>query len=263
MSSDPVIVTRRGAVLEVVLNRPKANAIDPATSRALGAAFTLLRDDPTLLVGILSGGQGRIFCAGWDLKAAGRGELTETDDYGPGGFAGLTEMFDLDKPVIAAVNGIAVGGGFEVALACDIVVAVDTAEFFLPEAMLGIAADAGGLQRLPKRLPRNVALDLLLTGRRMGAAEALARGFVSRIVPQGQAMTTARGIADQLATSAPWSIRTIKQALRAIETLTEQESFAALRDGRVPAHARMLASPDSEEGPRAFAEGRDPVFTGD
>jgi crotonobetainyl-CoA hydratase len=258
----PVLVQRDQAILEITLNRPKANAIDPATSRALGRAFTTLRDDPDLRVGIIWGGSGRIFCAGWDLKAAASGALGEKDDYGPGGFAGLTEMFDLDKPVIAAVNGTAVGGGFELMLACDIVVAVEDAEFFLPEAMLGIAADAGGLQRLPKRLPHHVAMDLLLTGRRMTATEAFERGLVAKVVPSGQSLVEARRIAALLAKSAPLSIATVKQCLRGMEHLSVAQSFAALRDGQFPAHAAMLASPDADEGPRAFAERRDPVFRG-
>jgi crotonobetainyl-CoA hydratase len=169
---------RNGAVLEVVLDRPTANAIDPPTSRALGAAFVELRDDPALRVGIVTGGGERFFSAGWDLKAAAAGPPDR--DWGPGGFAGLTELFDIGKPVIAAVNGLAAGGGFELVLACDLVVAASHAEFFLPEARVGLIADAGGALRLSRRLPHVISMEMFLTGRRMGAQEALARGLVKR-----------------------------------------------------------------------------------
>jgi hypothetical protein len=162
----------RGPILEITLDRPKANAIDRETSLALHGAFARLRDDPELRVGIFTGelrvgiftGAGeRFFSAGWDLKAAAAGEEDPSTDFGPGGFAGFTEMFDLDKPVIAAVNGMAVGGGFEMVLACDLIVAAEHAQFFLPELSLGIVPDAGGVQRLPALLPRAVATDLILT----------------------------------------------------------------------------------------------------
>ena len=160
----------RDTVLEVTLDRPPANAIDAATSRELGEAFATLRDDPTLRAAVVTGGGDRFFSAGWDLKAAAAGD---DEDFGPGGFAGLTELFDLDVPVIAAVNGMAVGGGFELALACDLIVAVRNAELFVPEVNLGFVPDAGGVVRLPRRLPRALAMELLLTGRRMAADEAL------------------------------------------------------------------------------------------
>jgi len=157
-------------VLTITLDRPKANAIDVTTSLALHAAFVRLQQDPALRVAIITG-TGRFFSAGWDLSAAVAGEAIDAD-HGPGGFAGLTEFFALDKPVIAAVNGLAIGGGFELALAADLMLAADTAEFALPEVKLGMMADSGGVLRLPKRLPRAIAAELLLTGRRMGAAEA-------------------------------------------------------------------------------------------
>ena len=154
----------RGAVLEVTLDRPPANAIDAATSRALGAAFVQLRDDPALRAGLVTGGGERFFSAGWDLKAA---EADGPDpDNGPGGFAGLTELPGLHKPVVAAVNGLAAGGGFELVLACDLVVVAEGAEFVLPEIGIGIVADAGGVIRLPRRLPRAIALEMLPTVRR-------------------------------------------------------------------------------------------------
>lgn len=159
-----------GGVLTITLDRPKANAINVPTSLALYQAFCRLRDTPALRVGILTG-TGRFFSAGWDLASATEGEAIDAH-HGPGGFGGLTEFFDLGKPVIAAVNGLAMGGGFELALAADLIVASESAEFALPEVKLGMVADSGGLLRLPQRLPRAIALELLLTGRRMGAAEA-------------------------------------------------------------------------------------------
>ena len=169
-------VTKNGQILEVVLDRPKANAIDNATSRAMGDLFANFRDDSDLRVAILTGGGERFFSAGWDLNAAADGDPIE-GDYGVGGFAGITEMHDLNKPVIAAINGMAVGGGFELALACDLIVAADHAKFFLPEIFVGVLADAGAI-RLPKRLPYHVAMEMLLTGRRMDAAEAIFRLLV-------------------------------------------------------------------------------------
>ena len=175
--TNEVQVRRRGAVLEITLDRPKVNAIDDDLSRMISEAVVTLRDDPELRVGIVTATGERMFSAGWDLKAVDRGDtkLDEwwEDDVGlPGGFAGLTELWDLNKPVIAAVNGLAIGGGFELVLACDLVIAADHVEFALPEMPLGIVPDAGAIQRLPRRLPYNVALEMLLLGRRMPANEA-------------------------------------------------------------------------------------------
>ena len=248
---------RRGAVTEITLDRPKANAIDAATSRALGLAFAAFRDDRHARVAIVTGAGERFFSAGWDLKAAAAGDDT---DYGVGGFAGLTEMFDLDKPVIAAVNGLAVGGGFELALACDLIVAAETAEFFLPEATLGIVPDAGGVLRLPRRLPRAIAIEMLLTGRRMGAAEAQRYGLVNRVVPAGAAMASARELAATVVAAAPLAIAAIKAVTVAAEDLPIAQAYAAMR--RIPAYERALASEDMREGPRAFAEKRAPTWRG-
>ena len=250
-------IRTRGAVLEITLDRPPANAIDAVTSRELGGAFSLLRDDPSLRVAILSGAGDRFFSAGWDLKAAAAGD---EEDWGPGGFAGLTELFDLDTPVIAAVNGMAVGGGFELSLACDLVVAAAGAEFFLPEVNLGFIADAGGVVRLPARLPRAIAMELLLSGRRMGAEEAASRGLVNRVVEPRSLMASARELADSIASAAPLAIRAVKSVVRAGEGLATADAFAAMRADRV--YRRMLASRDAREGPRAFAEHRPPDWTG-
>jgi len=252
-----VKVERRGAVLEVTLDRPKANAIDSVASRALGEAFATLRDDPKLLVGIVTGGGDKFFSAGWDLKAASEGD---SNDYGVGGFAGITEMFDLDKPVIAAVNGITVGGGFEIALACDLIVAVEHAEFFLPEIKVGIIPDAGGVQRLPRRLPRAVAMDMLLTGSKLSAADGLRWGLINRVVSPAELMPTARGIAEELTGWAPLALRALKSVVNAIEGLPMPEAFQRMRG--IPVYQQMMNSEDAKEGPRAFAEKRAPVWKG-
>lgn len=250
---------RRGNVLEIIIDRPKANAIDSETSRTLGEVFGSFRDDEDLVVAIITGAGDRFFSAGWDLAAAAAGD---TEDWGPGGFAGLTEMFDLDKPVIAAVDGYAAGGGFELALACDLIVASSAATFFLPEVRLGFVADAGGVFRLPKRLPRAIAMEMLLTGRRMGAEEAARWGLVNRVVEAGHALAAARELAREITEVAPLAVRATKAVVAATEDVSVAEGFAQIRDGRVPAYSRALESDDAKEGPRAFEEGRDPVWRG-
>jgi crotonobetainyl-CoA hydratase len=246
----------RGHVLEVVLDRPKANAIDRATGIELYEAFARLRDDPQLHVGILTGGGERFFSAGWDLKAAAAGEEDTSTDFGPGGFAGITEMFDLDKPVIAAVNGLAAGGGFELVLACDLIVAAEHAELFLPELGLGIVPDAGGAQRLPRRLPWFLAMELLLTGRRMSAEEAERRGLVCAVVPGARLMDEARRIADHIAGCPPLAVQATKEIARRSEGLSVEETFAEMAAGRFPAYSRAMAAPEFREGARSFAERR-------
>ena len=258
--SDAVKIDRKGAVLEITLDRPKANAIDAATSRALGAAFEDFRTDPALSVAIVTGGGERFFSAGWDLKAAAGGEFFDSD-FGVGGFGGVSQLFDLQKPVIAAVNGYAAGGGFELALACDMIVAADHAQFFLPEAALGILADSGAL-RLPKRMPRAIALELLMTGRRMPAPEALRWGIVNRVVPKDGLMDAARELAEQIVTAAPLAIATLKEVVGASENLTIEEGYALLESGKLATYEKMLKSEDAQEGPRAFAEKRAPVWKG-
>jgi crotonobetainyl-CoA hydratase len=259
--SDPVRTEVVEQTLVVTLDRPKANAIDVATSRALHDAFVRLAADPALRVGIVTGAGQRFFSAGWDLKAAAAGEAVDAD-HGPGGFAGLTEMFGLRKPVIAAVNGLALGGGFELALAAHLVVAADHAELALPEPRLGIVADSGGLLRLPRRLPAGVADEMLLTGRRMGAAEAHGWGLVNRVVPGGELLDAALGLAAQIRASAPLAVAAVLEVREATAALGVQEAFGRLRGGDLPAYRAMLSSRDAEEGPRAFAEGRPPRWEG-
>ncbi len=258
--NDVLKVTRNGQILEVTLDRPKANAIDAATSRRMGALFCEFRDDPSLRVAIITGGGEKFFSAGWDLNAAAQGEALDSD-YGPGGFAGLTELHDLYKPVIAAVNGMAVGGGFELALACDLIVAVEQAQFFLPEVLVGVLADAGSF-RLPKRLPRPIAMEMLLTGRRMGAEEARSWGLVNAVTPRDELVDKAREYALAIIQAAPLAIAAVKEVTRAAEALGVSACYALMRSGQLKAYERMLASEDAKEGPRAFAEKRPPVWQG-
>ncbi len=250
-----------GTTLVVTLDNPKANAVNVTVSRALYDAFARLRDDPSLRVGVITGAGERFFCAGWDLKAAAAGEAVDAD-HGPGGFAGLTELFGLGKPVIAAVNGLALGGGFELALAADLVVAADHAEFALPEVGLGIVPDSGGLLRLPARLPRAVALELLLTGRRLGAAEAATLGLVNQVVNATALLPAALELARAVAEGAPLAVAAVLEVVRETEGLGVEAGYARLRSGELPAYQRMLTSSDALEGPQAFAEGRSPVWQG-
>jgi crotonobetainyl-CoA hydratase len=257
----PVRTAVDGQTLVITIDRPKANAIDVPASRALYHAFSRLRDDPGLRAGILTGAGDRFFCAGWDLKAAAAGESIEAD-HGPGGFAGLTEFFDIGKPVIAAVNGLAIGGGFELVLAADLVVAADHAEFALTEVRLGLVADAGGVLRLPARVPRPIALEYLLTGQRFGAAEAARWGLVNRVVPAAGLMTAAAGLAAAICGAAPLAVAAVLEIIRETEGRNVRAGFEVLRRARLPAYRAMLDSEDAAEGARAFAERRKPVWRG-
>lgn len=256
----PVIIERRGTVLEVTLDRPTANAIDAATSRIMGEVFAGFRDDPDLRVAILTGGGERFFCAGWDLKAAAEGEAPDSD-YGVGGFGGLQELPDLNKPVVAAVNGIACGGGFELMISCDIILASEDATFALPEIRSGTIADAATV-KLPRRIPYHVAMELLFTGRWMDAEEAKHWGLVNEIVPKKQLMTRAREVADLLAGGPPLVYAAIKEVDRETSHLPVQQAMNMITGRKLKTIETLYSSEDQLEGARAFAEKRDPVWKG-
>jgi crotonobetainyl-CoA hydratase len=180
----------------------------------------------------------------------------------PGGFAGLSELFDRSKPVIAAVNGLALGGGLELALAADLMVVADHAELALPEVRVGVVADSGGLLRLPRRLPAAVARELLLTGRRMTAEEAARWGLANRVVPAADLLDSALALAAEIRSGAPLAVAAVQEVLAATAGLDVRDGFARMRSGDLPAYTRMLASQDAVEGPRAFAEKRPPEWQG-
>ncbi len=255
-----VKLENRDGILIIKLDRPKANAIDVATSLELYAAFKALNDDPALRVGIITG-TGRFFSAGWDLGAANAGETVDAD-HGPGGFAGLTEYFSLTKPVIAAVNGLAVGGGFELALAADLIVASETAKFWLPEAQLGMLPDSGGLLRLPRTIPERIAREMILTGRRMSADEAAALGLASRVVASEALLEAALELAAVIARAAPLAVTAARDILRDTAGMEVEAGYKLMRSGAIPSYQAMLKSGDALEGPRAFAEGRAPEWKG-
>ena len=270
MTDEIVHTERSGKIIEITLDRPPANAINRATSRALYGAFHALQEDDGLSVGIVRGAGERIFSGGWDLKevaAEGYDPMkppAPEDSDGPGGFAGNTEYFGLLKPLIAAVNGAAVGGGMELAISCDVIIMAEDAHFALPEMQRGLLADAGAMQRLPRRIPYNVAVEMLLTGRRMDPDEALRWGLVHKVVPQDKLMDEARALAATIAEGAPLALQALKEVLIAIESMPLPEAMKAGKPGGVqlPMHAKMSASEDFLEGPRAFAEKRKPVWKG-
>jgi crotonobetainyl-CoA hydratase len=258
--SESLTIERAGPLLTVTLARGKANAIDAATSREMSRVFEEFRDDETLRVAILTGAGDRFFSAGWDLTAAAAGEAYESD-YGPGGFGGFGELPGLTKPVLLAVNGMAAGGGFEMVLAADLVVAADHAQFLLPEVAHGIIPDVGSV-RLPKLLPRPLAKEVLLCGRRLSAQEALQYGIVNRIAPSERVMSAARELALSIAAAAPLAVAAVLDVLRRTDGMSAEAGLALLRSGGVESYERMLASDDAQEGPRAFAEKRRPTWSG-
>ena len=255
-----VIVQQKDQVVEIIIDRPKANAIDAATSQTLGKAFEAFRDDPELRVAILTGAGRRFFSAGWDLKAAAEGEDYEAD-YGAGGFGGFPELPGLNKPVIAAVNGMAVGGGFELVLAADLVVTADHAEFFFGELAVGVIPDAGAV-RLPRLVPPAIAKELILTGRRLSASEAKMLGLVNRVVPAKDLLSEARVLAHEICLGAPLAVEAVIETIRETSHLSVNEGLEALRSGEIGTYSRMLESEDSVEGPQAFTEGRTPEWKG-
>ena len=256
----PIKTHRDGAILQVTLDRPKANAIDLATSKIMGDVFQDFRDDPDLRVAIVTGAGQKFFCPGWDLKAAADGDAVD-GDYGVGGFGGLQEMRAMNKPVIAAVNGIACGGGLELALSADIILAADHASFALPEIRSGTVADAASV-KLPKRIPYHIAMELLLTGRWFDVDEAHRWGLVNEIIPQDQLLDRAWDLARLLASGPPLVYAAIKEIVRDAEDAKFQDAMNRITKSQLPAVETLYRSEDQHEGARAFAEKRDPVWKG-
>lgn len=260
MTELPIKTTRRGHVLEVTLDRPKANAIDLVTSRVMGEVFTEFRDDPNLRVALVTAAGEKFFCPGWDLKAAADGDAVD-GDYGAGGFGGLQELRGLNKPVIMAVNGICCGGGLELALSGDIILAADHATFALPEIRSGTVADAASV-KLPKRIPYHVAMEMLLTGRWIDAEEAARWGLVNQVHPVAELMDRAREMAELLADGPPLVHAAIKEIVREAEDMKFQDAMNRITKSQFATVDRLYRSEDQIEGARAFAEKRDPVWKG-
>lgn len=253
-----VKTSRDGNILIVEMNRPeKMNALHPPANKALGEVFDDFAADKDLWVAIITGAGDRAFSAGNDLRyQAEGGEMFPVTS----GFGGLTNRYDLDKPVIAAVNGVAMGGGFEIALACDLIIAADTARFALPEPKVGLAALAGGLHRLPRQIGLKRAMGMIMTGRHVPAAEGKELGFVNDVVPQADLMDAAKKWAGMIAECSPMSIRASKQAVMGgLDIANFEEAFQT----KFPAIMDMLKSQDFIEGPRAFAEKRKPNWKGE
>ena len=248
-------VETHGGTAVITLDRPKANAIDAGTSKAMGETFAALDGEPGVRAIILTGAGPKFFSAGWDLTA---GEDFDSD-YGVGGFGGFADLPNRTTPVIAAVNGAAVGGGFEIAMAADLIVAAQHAQFWLPEPALGILPDAGAV-KLPRLLPRHVARDLLLTGRKMDAAEGHRWGLIAHVVPADELLPAARELATAIAASAPLSVAALLDIERRTENMTTDEAMASLKS--LPSYRRAIDSEDAVEGTAAFNERRTPWWKG-
>lgn len=260
MADREFVKTKRdGRLLLVTINRPEVmNSVHPPANFEMEAVFDEFAADPDLWVAIVTGAGERAFSAGNDLKYQASGGKMSTP---PTGFGGLTSRFDLTKPVIAAVNGVAMGGGFEIALACDLIVAAENATFALPEPRVGLAALAGGLHRLPRMIGQKQAMGMILTGRHVLAREGLALGFVNEVAPVGQSVDAAKKWAAQILELSPMSIRASKEAVyKGLEEPTLAAAIAG--QNRYPAIAAMFRSEDMKEGPMAFAQKRKPNWKG-
>lgn len=260
MLNGPIRCRRVGGIFEVIIDRPKANAIDLMTSRLMGEIFRDFRDDPDLRVAIVSGAGDKFFCAGWDLKAAAAGDAVD-GDYGIGGFGGLQELRDLNKPVIAAINGICCGGGLEIALSADMIITADSATFALPEIRSGTVADAASI-KLPKRIPYHIAMDMLLTGRWLTAEEAHRWGLVNEVVPFETLMQRAWELARLIESGPPLVYAAIKEIVREAEGRDFSSTMNKVTKRQFKTVDVLYSSDDQLEGAKAFAEKRDPVWKG-
>ena len=259
-TKNPIKTKVIGKILEVRINRPKANAIDLKTSRQMGKIFADFRDNPKLLVAILTAEGEKFFCPGWDLKAAAGGDAVD-GDYGIGGFGGLQELPQLNKPVIGAINGICCGGGLEIALSCDIILAATHATFALPEIRSGTIADAASI-KLPKRIPYHISMELLLTGRWLYATEAHKWGFVNEIIEPNSLLKRAYELAEHISSGPPLVISAIKQVVRESEDKNFQDMLNRITKRQVETVDKLYGSKDLLEGQIAFTEKREPKWQG-
>ena len=250
----PVKTKIEGSILEITIDRPKANAIDAKTSIMLGDIFADFRDNPKLKVAIITGGGEKFFSAGGDLKAVNEGEAADAD-YGVGGFGGLQELPNMNKPIIAAVNGIACGGGFEIMISADIIIAAEHATFALPEINVGVVADAATI-KLRRRIPYHVAVEFLMTGRWMDVKEAKHWGLVNEIVKTNDLLKRAWEIADKISKGPNLIYSSIKEVLRETENEKEIPSFKILRS--LESVKKVYGSEDLKEGASSFVKKTDP-----
>ena len=251
---NPVKTKIEGSIFEVTIDRPKANAIDAKTSIILGDIFSEFRDNPKLKVAIITGAGEKFFSAGWDLKAVDKGEAADAD-YGVGGFGGLQELPNMNKPIIAAVNGIACGGGFEIMISADIIIASEHATFALPEINVGVIADAATI-KLRRRIPYHVAVEFLMTGRWMDVKEAKQWGLINEVVNKNDLLKKAWTIADKISKGPNLIYSSIKEVLRETENEKELPSFKILRS--LETVKEVYGSEDLKEGASSFVKKTDP-----
>tara|TARA_X000001036_G_scaffold271667_1_gene252264 strand:- start:413 stop:1258 length:846 start_codon:yes stop_codon:yes gene_type:complete len=260
LEDGPIRTKIIGKTLLVTIDRPKANAIDLKTSRLMGEVFREFRDSSILRVGILTAAGSKFFCPGWDLKAAAGGDAVD-GDYGVGGFGGIQELPHMNKPMIAAINGICCGGGLEIALSCDIILAAEEATFALPEIKSGTVADAASI-KLPKRIPHHIAMEMLITGRWIDASEANKWGLVNHILKKESLLKKALNMAQDIANGPPLVMSAIKEVVRESEDTKFQDILNKVTKRQLHTIDKLYGSEDLLEGQNAFVEKRDPIWKG-